>query len=73
MPVARVIRMAGEGAGNGGGSVLKWALSLLAAAVAIRLAITLLMSVMPELIGIAIVASLGFIVYRVQRYRHNRW
>jgi len=65
--------MPGDAPASGGRPVLKWALSLLGAAIAVRVAFALLAQIEPELIGLAVVASLGSSPNRVQRYRHNRW
>lgn len=65
--------MASDGPGSGGFVMLKWALSFLAAAIAIRIAISLLMSVMPELLALFVVTGLIYLIYRVQRYQRNRW
>ncbi len=54
-------------------SVLTWALRLLAAAVALRLAVALLASIAPLLVGITSSAALLYVIYLVHKIRRSRW
>jgi hypothetical protein len=58
---------------NWSGSVLTWALRLLAAAVALRLALWLLASMIPALIGMACAAGLSYLLWLIIRIRRSRW
>ncbi len=53
--------------------MLTWALRLLVAAVALRLALALLASVAPILIGIISFAALLYVIYVVNKIRRSRW
>jgi hypothetical protein len=54
-------------------SLLGWALTLLAAAVALRLAICLLVAIAPLLIGACVLGALIYVVYVINKVRRSRW
>jgi threonine/homoserine/homoserine lactone efflux protein len=64
---------AGTDPGRWSRSVLAWALRVLVAAVALRLALNLLVSMAPVLIGGAIIAGVIYLLYMVYKIRRSRW
>lgn len=58
---------------NWSSSVLTWALRLLAAAVALRLALALLVEMVPALIGMACAGALLYLLWLIIRIRRSRW
>lgn len=59
--------------GGWSSSVLTWALRLLVAAVALRLALSLLESVVPALIVIASFAALLYVIFLIIKVRRSGW
>lgn len=53
--------------------MLTWALRLLAAAVALRLALALLVEMVPALIGMACAGALLYLLWLIIRIRRSRW
>jgi hypothetical protein len=54
-------------------SLLSWAFAVLVAAIALRLAIDLLISIAPELIGVSIAVGLAYGMYAIYKFRRSRW
>jgi hypothetical protein len=53
--------------------LLSWAFAVLVAAIALRLAIDLLISIAPELIGVSIAVGLAYGMYAIYKFRRSRW
>jgi hypothetical protein len=54
-------------------SLLSWAFAVLVAVIALRLAIDLLVSIAPELIGVTIAVGLAYGTYAIYKFRRSRW
>ena len=53
--------------------MLSWAFAVLVAVIALRLAIDLLVSIAPELIGVTIAVGLAYGTYAIYKFRRSRW
>jgi hypothetical protein len=53
--------------------LLSWAFAVLVAVIALRLAIDLLVSIAPELIGVSIIVALVYGTYAIYKFRRSRW
>jgi hypothetical protein len=53
--------------------IVAWAFSLLAAAIALHVAIALIRSAAPELIGCGIVLAVAYLLIMIERFRRSRW
>jgi hypothetical protein len=53
--------------------LLSWAFALLVAAIALRLAISLLVSIAPELIGVSIALGVAYGAHVIYEFRRSRW
>jgi hypothetical protein len=54
-------------------SLLAWASAVLVAVITLRLAIDLLISIAPELIGVSIAAAVAYGMYAIYKLRRSRW
>jgi len=53
--------------------LLSWTFTVLVAAIALRLAIDLLVSIAPELIGVSIAVAVAYVTYTIYKFRRSRW
>jgi len=53
--------------------LLAWASAVLVAVITLRLAIDLLISIAPELIGVSIAAAVAYGMYAIYKLRRSRW
>ena len=54
-------------------SLLAWAFTMLVAVIALRLAIDLIVSIAPELIGVGITVSVAYGAHAIYKFRRSRW
>jgi hypothetical protein len=54
-------------------SLLSWAFAVLLAVIALRLAIDLLVSIAPELIGVSITVAVAYGAHAIYKFHRSRW